>query len=114
MRTLVVMSHAPHDLPPVQRITTARRSHSADMSVRMRNYAISMGIRTACVICVAVIDHWSRWLFVAGAVLLPYIAVLLANAGRERATSTLRAPRVPQPPTYPAEVRAVTAAREDA
>ncbi len=57
------------------------------MTVRMRNYAISMGIRTACVICVAVIDHWTRWLFVAGAVALPYIAVLLANAGRERVPS---------------------------
>ncbi|MGI4894195.1 MAG: DUF3099 domain-containing protein, partial [Janthinobacterium lividum] len=29
------------------------------------------------------IQHWVRWFFVAGAVFLPYIAVVLANAGRE-------------------------------
>lgn len=50
----------------------------------MRTYAISMAIRTACVVCVFVIDHWTRWIFLPAALLLPYIAVLLANAGRER------------------------------
>lgn len=70
---------------PVQRITTARSSHSEDVGRRMRNYAISMGIRTLCVIgLVVVFPHWTAWLFVPGAVALPYVAVLMANAGRER------------------------------
>lgn len=69
---------------PVQRITNARSSHSEDVGRRMRNYAVSMGIRTLCVIgLVVVFPHWSAWLFVPGAVVLPYVAVLLANAGRE-------------------------------
>lgn len=51
----------------------------------MRTYAIAMGIRTACVIGLAVVDHWTRVLFLPAAVILPYIAVLIANAGRERA-----------------------------
>jgi hypothetical protein len=28
--------------------------------------------------------HWYAWLFVPGAVVLPYVAVVLANAGGER------------------------------
>jgi hypothetical protein len=72
---------------PVQRITTARRPHSEDLAGRMRRYAISMGIRTACVVAFAVLASYGSplaWLFVPAAVFLPYIAVLLANAGRER------------------------------
>lgn len=65
------------------RITDAPTSQTDDIGVRYRKYVISMVIRTICVICFAFIDHWSRWLFVAGAVFLPYIAVVLANAGRE-------------------------------
>jgi hypothetical protein len=64
------------------RITSASRSHSEDMSGRMRRYLISMGIRTACVIaCVLSIGHWWMWVFAAGAVFLPYIAVVAANGG---------------------------------
>jgi hypothetical protein len=70
----------------VVRITTARASHTEDMSRRMRRYAFSMAIRTACVAGFAIVFpyHWIAWLFVPGAVVLPYLAVLLANAGRER------------------------------
>ena len=75
-------------LEPVQSITSARPSHSEDVARRMKGYAISMGIRTLCVLAlVLVFPHWSAWLFVPGAVVLPYVAVLLANAGRERSPS---------------------------
>ncbi len=43
-----------------------------------------MAVRTACVVLAVVTDDGWRWLFVAGAVGLPYLAVVLANAGRER------------------------------
>ena len=43
-----------------------------------------MGIRTACVIAAVIIPGWPRWLFLVGAVFLPYIAVVVANAGREK------------------------------
>ncbi|WP_336921167.1 DUF3099 domain-containing protein [Aquipuribacter sp. SD81] len=73
---------------PVVRITTARASHTEDMTRRMRRYAISMAIRTACVAGFAIVfpltHHWAAWLFVPGAVVLPYLAVLMANAGREK------------------------------
>lgn len=87
-------SHDPRREPrlvavePVQSVTSARASHSEDVARRMRSYAISMGIRTLCVLgLVVVFPHWSAWLFVPGAVVLPYVAVLLANAGRERSPS---------------------------
>lgn len=95
---------------PVQRITTARSSHSEDVGRRMRNYAFSMGIRTLCVIgLVLVFPHWSAWLFVPGAVVLPYVAVLLANAGRERTPQQV-ATVAPVPVSRPA----IRASRDDA
>lgn len=42
-----------------------------------------MIIRTVCVGLAVVVDGPWRWLFIAAAVLLPYVAVVLANAGRE-------------------------------
>lgn len=69
-----------------QRVTSARGSHSDDVARRMRTYAISMGIRTLCVLgAVLSFPHWWAWLFVPGAVVLPYVAVVLANVGGERA-----------------------------
>lgn len=65
-------------------ITGARVGVSDDVSTRTRRYLISMGIRTACVILAVVFTGWLRWVFAAGAILLPYISVVLANSGRER------------------------------
>jgi hypothetical protein len=72
---------ARHEPEPV-RITTAPRSHHADIAIRQRRYLISMGIRTVCfLLAVASIGHWFMWLFITGSLLLPYVAVILANAG---------------------------------
>ena len=70
--------------PEVYRITSARAPHSDDLDQRIKRYLISMGIRTACVLLVFVVHHPVRWVFAGGAVLLPYIAVLLANATDRR------------------------------
>ncbi len=80
----------------VHGITTARRSQRDDVHDRMVKYGVSMGIRLVCFVLAFVFyGHWSSWIFVAGAVLLPYVAVLLANAGRETAP---RAPAALLPP----------------
>jgi hypothetical protein len=42
-----------------------------------------MGIRTACVLGAILVPGWPRWVLLAGAVVLPYLAVVIANAGRE-------------------------------
>jgi len=67
----------------VYRITHARTSLSEEQSGRTRRYLWSMGIRTACFIAAIVASGWLRWLLVGAAVVLPYIAVVFANAGRE-------------------------------
>jgi hypothetical protein len=67
------------------RITTAPTSAADDIAGRQRRYLFSMAIRTACVIgAVAVGPGLLRWLLFAGAVLLPYVAVVLANAGNHK------------------------------
>lgn len=50
----------------------------------MKRYLISMAIRTVCVVLAVVVSGPLRWIFIAGAVLLPYIAVVMANAVGER------------------------------
>ncbi len=45
-----------------------------------------MAIRTACFIGAIIADGWLRWALVAGAVFLPYVAVVMANAGRSRSS----------------------------
>ena len=69
------------------RITSATRSHSEDLAGRQRRYLISMGIRTVCfVLAIVFRESPVTWFFVAGAVVLPYIAVVIANAGASRDT----------------------------
>ena len=71
---------------PVARITSAAEPLQADLDRRARRYLLQMSIRVVCFIGAVTIDHWSRWLLLVGAVLLPYVAVVLANAGREPGT----------------------------
>ena len=75
---------ARHEQPQVYRISGAPTAHTDDIQVRFRKYVISMLIRTVCFLLAVFVDHPVRWVFVAGAVFLPYIAVVAANAGREQ------------------------------
>ncbi|MEJ6573938.1 MAG: DUF3099 domain-containing protein [Actinomycetes bacterium] len=56
---------------------------SKDQSSRARKYFISMMIRTLCFILAVILPSPYRWFALFGAVVLPYIAVIVANAGRE-------------------------------
>ena len=68
--------------PDPVRITTATRSHQEDIAIRQRRYVISMGIRTVCfVLAVVFMGHWFMWVLIAASFVLPYVAVILANAG---------------------------------
>jgi hypothetical protein len=64
-------------------ITSAPKGLSKDQSARQRRYFYSMMIRTACFILTVVLPSPYRWFALLGAVVLPYIAVVVANAGRE-------------------------------
>lgn len=78
--------------PEVHSITGAGESLSHEQTGRTKRYLISMTIRTACVLLAIVVPGWPRWVFLAGAVALPYLAVVAANAGRDRRG---RAPAAP-------------------
>lgn len=67
----------------VFRITHARTPLSQEIVGRRRRYLFSMGIRTACFLGAIVAHGWLRWVLLVGAVILPYVAVVVANAGRE-------------------------------
>ena len=68
----------------VYQISGARPGLTEDINGRTRRYIISMSIRTICFPIAVFTEGWVRWLFVAAAILLPYFAVIAANAGRER------------------------------
>ena len=64
------------------RITTATRPRSQDIAARQRRYLFSMSIRTICfVLAIIFRETPAAWFFIAGAIVLPYVAVVVANAG---------------------------------
>ena len=64
------------------RITSATRPRSQDIAARQRRYLFSMSIRTICfVLAIIFRETPATWFFVAGAIFLPYVAVVIANAG---------------------------------
>ncbi len=77
------MRESPGD-PEVHRITTAAVSLSEDQRTRTRRYLVSMTIRTACFLGAVFAPSPWRWVLLVGAVFLPYVAVVMANAGSGR------------------------------
>jgi hypothetical protein len=71
----------PTDEPPTFSISQARESLDDEMHHRMKRYLISMSIRTVCFILAVVLDGWLRWTMAGAAIVLPYVAVVMANAG---------------------------------
>jgi hypothetical protein len=72
--------HADDRERPVQSVTSAPVSGADDQGHRVRRYLLTMGIRVICGALALFTEGWVRWTFVALAVVLPYIAVVMANA----------------------------------
>jgi hypothetical protein len=70
------------------RITTAPQSHRDDIDRRRKRYLISMAIRTACFVGAIFVGGWVRWVLLVGAFVLPYVAVVMANATNPRIPGT--------------------------
>ena len=81
--------------PPAVVITDARGAASAEMSSRIRRYTITMGFRMACFLGMIFVTGWPRWVLLACAVLLPYLAVVVANQADHRTKSTTVEPGAP-------------------
>ncbi|MEU0964161.1 DUF3099 domain-containing protein [Streptomyces sp. NPDC005917] len=74
----------------VFRITGARTGLAEDVRGRQRRYVISMTVRTMSVILAVTLWNVERYVAIVALVfgaLLPYVAVVIANAGRERPPS---------------------------
>jgi len=76
--------HVARRSEPVYRITGAQTSLSDEQRGRTRRYLWSMGLRTACFLGAIVAHGWLRWVLVLAALVLPWMAVVTANVGRER------------------------------
>ncbi|MFE0424442.1 DUF3099 domain-containing protein [Streptomyces sp. NPDC058953] len=85
----------------VFRITGARQGLTEDVRGRQRRYIVSMTVRTVSFVAAAVLWNVQRPVAIVAIVLgmlLPYVAVVLANAGREKPPalpSTFALPAVP-------------------
>jgi hypothetical protein len=77
---------------------------SQDIRYRERRYLIMMGIRLVCfVIAVVVFVEHGGWLTAipaAGAIAIPYFAVVFANGGREPSVNRFRPYRPNMPRRY--------------
>ena len=80
-----------------QSATSLELSPDEERKQRMIRYSIAMSIRTLCIILGVVTQGFWMWFFFAGAIFLPYFAVVLANAqgpSRSRGQSGVIAPKL--------------------
>ncbi|WP_328462594.1 DUF3099 domain-containing protein [Streptomyces sp. NBC_00448] len=98
--------------PEIFQITGARTGLTDDVRGRQRRYIISMSIRTVSVILTVVLWNIERplaWATLIVGVLLPYVAVVFANGGRENTPNLPTSSYVPplaRPALEPSRVEA--------
>ncbi len=84
------MPRPPRKDPDVVQITSAPVSRGDEIRGRQRRYLLSMGLRTVCFLGAIVVGSgWLRWVLVAGALVLPYVAVVMANAASPQVPGTM-------------------------
>lgn len=89
-------------------VTSAARSRAEELDARRRRYMITMTIRTVLfVLAVFLFRGVVRYVAIAGSLILPWIAVVFANAAPKRAATALPfddlAPRRPAAVEAPRE-----------
>ncbi|BDZ38113.1 DUF3099 domain-containing protein [Microbacterium suwonense] len=85
-------------------VTSLPLSPQDEAKRRVRHYAVTMGIRTVCFILMALVQPigWWTFVFAAGAIFLPYIAVVAANAGSDSTPVAVESPVLELEPDAPA------------
>lgn len=75
-----------------QSITALPPSPEAERRTRMIKYSVAMGIRMLCIVAMVFVDGW--WLLVcaAGAIFLPYFAVIIANVKQQSSNDQVLRP----------------------
>ena len=91
-------------------ITAAAPSLDDQLSARRRKYVIMMGTRAACLVLAAVFYQtwWLLAIFVTGGVVLPWMAVLIANDRPPK-----KAEKINRYGGHPDPARAITSAPGD-
>lgn len=98
------------------RITTAADSRNADIYARQKRYLLSMSLRTICFVGAIIASlagiHWLWPILIGGALVLPYIAVVMANAAAPRQDGfSLMGPSAVTPELGPGESAVHTSTR---
>jgi Protein of unknown function (DUF3099) len=75
-----------------QSITALPQSPDRERHSRMIKYSITMGIRMACFVLVFFVTGWWQIVMIVAAIILPYIAVVLANVVRPASSDTVERP----------------------
>ena len=86
---------------PDAAVTSLPRAPRDEARERVRHYAITMGIRTVCFILVFTVQPmgWWTWVFAIAAAVLPYIAVVFANAGDDSVPTEVESPLIELEPS---------------
>jgi len=78
------MARERHREPEAVRITSAASSRNDDIASRQKRYLLSMGLRTVCFVGAIIASlagiHWLWPILIVAALVLPYVAVVMANA----------------------------------
>ncbi|WP_221584115.1 DUF3099 domain-containing protein [Microbacterium sp. G2-8] len=90
---------------PAPTATSLGTSPDEDETSRMRQYLLTMGIRTACIVLAFAIQPWGWYtaVFAVGAIFLPYFAVVIANQSQSASASQAEQPELSIGPPAPAE-----------
>ncbi|MGO2683003.1 DUF3099 domain-containing protein [Microbacterium sp.] len=75
-------------------VTSLPQAPQDEATSRVRRYWITMGIRMACFALTVLVTPygWYTWVFAAAAAILPYIAVVFANAVSPTTTAPAESP----------------------
>ncbi|MEN0023333.1 DUF3099 domain-containing protein [Microbacterium sp. LWO14-1.2] len=88
----------------VPAVTSLPQAPQVEADHRVRRYAITMTIRIVCFALMMFVQPygWYTWVFALAAAVLPYIAVVFANAGSDSTETTAESPvqelEAPAPP----------------
>lgn len=75
-------------------VTSLPQAPNDEASHRVRRYALTMGIRMVCFLLMFLVQPygWYTWVFAVCAAVLPYVAVVFANAGADSTEKTVESP----------------------
>lgn len=101
----------------VPAVTSLPQAPRDEADHRVRRYALTMTIRIVCFGLMVLVQPygWYTWIFAIAAAVLPYIAVVFANAGSDSTETTaespvqqIEAPHVAETPTADAAPPIIT------